>query len=158
VWSDFVQNRLVPAQYYRDTTDYENYLAHSNFLADINNERKEKNALYAKNLAELENFVMVVFKSDQTVIPKESGWFSEVQLLKDGDKEVRRVIPLQNRKMYKDDWIGLKALDDKGALVFEEVEGKHMSLNDTDLERLFNKYFGPEGKTFNHDDGWKGEL
>ncbi|KIW58556.1 hypothetical protein PV05_03064 [Exophiala xenobiotica] len=151
VWSDFVQSRLVPAQYYRDTNDYENYLEHSNFLADINNERKEKNATYAKNLAALEKFVMVVFDEDKTVIPKESGWFAEVNVTSNS------VTKLRDRPIYQEDWIGLKKLDEKGGLDFLGVHGEHMHLLDSDLKALFEKYFGPAGKKFVPQQ-WKLEL
>jgi len=137
VWSDFIQNRLVPAQYYRDINDYENYLEHSNFLADVNNERKNKNATYAENLSALEKFVMVIFSEDKTVIPKESGWFAEFS------PKGKKLVELRDRAIYKEDWIGLKKLDQKNGLVFEEIEGEHMRLKDTDLRRLFGKYLGP---------------
>lgn len=137
VWSDYVQSHVVPAQYYRNTDDLDMYLNHSNFLADVNNERQEKNETYKENLAALTNFVMVVFEDDETVIPKESGWFAEV------DKDSKNVTKLQERAIYKEDWIGLKELDKKGGLVFETVKGGHMQLHDKDLKRLFKKYFGP---------------
>lgn len=137
VWSDYVQSRLVPAQYYRDPADLDNYLESSHWLADINNEKAVKNATYAKNVAKLENLVMVLFDEDETVIPKESGWFAEVNATSD------EVTALKNRTIYKEDWIGLKKLDEKGGLVFEKVKGGHMQLKDRDLKRLFGKYFGP---------------
>ncbi|KAK4948564.1 hypothetical protein LTR10_012568 [Elasticomyces elasticus] len=155
VWSDFVQSRLVPAQYYRDTGDYENYLNHSNFLADINNERKVKNATYAKNIAALEKFVMVVFDKDRTVIPKESGWFAEVNLTSDS------VTPLKDRPIYKEDWIGLRKLDEKGGLDFLSLAGEHMHFSEKDLKALFGRYFGPAGRKFEGPVGeeeWKLEL
>src|ERR1700712_2442491 len=77
-WSTFVQNRLVPAQYFRDPNQYDDYLLYSNFLADINNERLLKNKTYKENLEKLERFVMYIFNDDETVIPKLSGWFAEV--------------------------------------------------------------------------------
>ncbi|UKZ82713.1 hypothetical protein TrVFT333_010508 [Trichoderma virens FT-333] len=77
-WSKFVQNRLVPAQYYRDLNNYDTYLENSNFLADINNERPVKNEQYKKNLASLSNFVMYMFEDDTTVVPKQTSWFTEV--------------------------------------------------------------------------------
>ncbi|KAK5256576.1 hypothetical protein LTR40_010204, partial [Exophiala xenobiotica] len=116
-----------------------NYLGHSNFLADINNEREEKNATYAENLAALDKFVMVVFDEDKTVIPKESGWFAEVNVTSNS------VTKLRDRPIYKEDWIGLKKLDEKGGLDFVAVHGEHMHLSDSDLEDLFEKYFGPAG-------------
>lgn len=137
VWSAYVQSRLVPAQYYRDPAELGRYLESSAWLADVNNEREVKNATYARNLAGLENLVMVLFEEDKTVIPKESGWFAEVNGTSD------EVTALRNRTIYKEDWIGLRTLDEKGGLVFEKVKGEHMQLDEKDLERLFGKYFGP---------------
>jgi palmitoyl-protein thioesterase len=138
-WSSFVQSRLVPAQYFRDPNQYEEYLEYSNFLADINNEREVKNATYKKNLEKLERFVMYLFEDDETVVPKETGWFAEVN----GTK----VTLLRDRKIYKEDWLGLKALDEKGALKFETTEGKHMSLSESLLKKVFKDNYGPYGKT-----------
>jgi len=138
-WSSFVQSRLVPAQYFRNPMDLDNYLEYSNFLADINNERAVKNKTYAKNIANLESFVMYLFEEDTTVIPKETGWFSEVN--------GTEVIPLIGRTLYTEDWIGLKALDKKGGLKFEVTEGPHMSLTDKVLKSVFKKYLGPQRKT-----------
>ncbi|KAK5944592.1 hypothetical protein PMZ80_003874 [Knufia obscura] len=139
VWSHYVQSHVVPAQYYRDSEDYENYLNYSNFLADINNERPVKNATYKKNLASLRNFVMVMFEDDATVIPKESGWFSQVNMTSG------EVVGVRNRTIYEEDWIGLKKLDEGGNLKFEKVRGEHMQLREKDLKRLFGEYFGPLG-------------
>jgi palmitoyl-protein thioesterase len=147
VWSRFVQSRLVPAQYYRNLDDWENYLESSNFLADVNNEREVKSALYKENLMALDTFVMVLFGEDKTVVPRESGWFAEVNFTRaddgSGDQGERVVTPLRERRIYTEDWIGLRALDERGALVFEEVEGEHMQLDDQDLKRLFGRHFGP---------------
>ncbi|KAJ9651902.1 hypothetical protein H2198_008831 [Neophaeococcomyces mojaviensis] len=150
VWSDYVQSHLVPAQYYRDLNDYENYLAHSNFLADINNERNHKNETYKENLAQLEKFVMILFEDDNTVIPKESGWFAEVNATSG------HVTLLKNRPIYQENWIGLKDLDEKGGLVFETVRGEHMQLKEKDLKRIFRKYLGPLRKDAR--DGLKVDL
>lgn len=137
VWSDYIQHKVVPAQYYRPTGDYENYVEHSNFLADVNNEKKQKNQTYADNLAELEKFVMIIFEDDTVVVPKTSGWFTNF------DVANNITTPLRERKLYKEDWIGLKKLDEKGALVFEKVPGQHMQLNEKDLVRLFKTYLAP---------------
>lgn len=134
-WSSFVQSRLVPAQYYRNPEDMGNYLEHSNFLADINNERPIKNLRYKEKLSKLENFVMYLFDEDTTVIPKESAWFSEVN--------GTDVTDLKDRPIYKEDWLGLKELDNKGAIVFKTMKGRHMALDEKDLKVAFEKYLGP---------------
>jgi palmitoyl-protein thioesterase len=121
-WTDYVQSHVVPAEYYRElnkTTGLpsDGYLEHSHFLADVNNERAVKKGEYAARLAALEKFVMVVFEEDKTVVPKESGWFAEV------NETSGVVTELRDRAIYLEDWIGLKKLDEKGGLVFESVEG-----------------------------------
>ncbi|KAJ9605491.1 hypothetical protein H2200_010148 [Cladophialophora chaetospira] len=142
VWSDFIQSRLVPAQYYRDTKDFDNYLQHSNYLADINNERILKNTSYANNLSQLERLVMILFDGDKTLIPKESAWFAEF------NETENSITPLRSRKIYQEDWIGLKQLDEKGGMKYVKLSGEHMQFSDKDLKKLAGIYFGPEGKTF----------
>ena len=140
-WSAYVQSHLVPAQYFRDPAQYDSYLESSNFLADVNNERELKNQTYKANLEKLERFVMYMFEDDTTVVPKESSWFAEVD-------ETGTVQNLTDRVLYKEDWLGLKALDKKGALQFKTTEGGHMSLSDTLLKDVFKGYYGPIGRTF----------
>jgi palmitoyl-protein thioesterase len=141
-WSNYVQSHLVPAQYFRSTNETtgeptEEYLEYSNFLADVNNERERKNTTYAENLASLDKFVMYMFEDDVTVIPKESGWFAEVDLTNE------KITPLRERTLYKEDWIGLKKLDEKGGLVFKKTPGGHMALDERDLVDVFQTYFAP---------------
>lgn len=143
-WSAFVQSRLVPAQYFRDPLQMEDYLAHSNFLADVNNERARKNATYRENLARLERFTMFLFEEDETVIPKESGWFAEVN--------GTEVTPLRERAIYKEDWIGLKALDEKGALKFATTAGGHMQLSSEVLKKTFKENYGPLRRKFDSEE------
>ncbi|KAF2193298.1 palmitoyl-protein thioesterase 1 precursor [Zopfia rhizophila CBS 207.26] len=150
-WSDYIQSHLVPAQYYRSTNattgePTEEYLEHSNFLADINNERALKNKTYAKNLAKLDKLVMYLFEDDTTVIPKETGWFAQTNI------ETGEVTELRDRTIYKEDWIGLKELDKKGGLEFKATEGGHMQLSDKVLVDVFKTYFSPA------EESWHGAL
>jgi len=85
---------------------------------------------------------MVMFEDDQTVIPKESGWFAQVNTTSGN------VTGLREWEIYTEDWIGLRALDEKGGLQFETVKGEHMRLREKDLKRLFAEYFGAERKKF----------
>ncbi|GAM39500.1 hypothetical protein TCE0_034f11103 [Talaromyces pinophilus] len=136
-WSDFVQSRLVPAQYFRDVNDYDSYLEHSNFLADINNERELKNALYKSNLKSLNRFGMFMFSEDTTAVPKESAWFAEV------NQTNGEITTLRDRSIYKEDWLGLRSLDEQGKLDFETIPGPHMALTEKVLTEVFTEYFGP---------------
>ncbi|KAJ5577327.1 Palmitoyl protein thioesterase [Penicillium sp. DV-2018c] len=136
-WTSFAQSRVVPAQYFRDPTELDLYLEHSNFLADINNERAVKNETYKKNLASLNRFVMYMFEEDTVAVPKESAFFSEV------NATTGEVTPLHERLIYKEDWLGLKQLGEKGKLEFNTIPGQHMRLSEKVLRDAFTRYFGP---------------
>ncbi|KAG9951367.1 alpha/beta-hydrolase, partial [Aureobasidium melanogenum] len=145
-FGEWVQGNIVPAQYYKETNQTtgeptKNYLENSNFIAKINNERHNKSAEYKQRLASLDKFAMYVFDEDKTVIPKESGWFAEVNMTS------MEVTGLRDREIYKEDWIGLKQLDKKGALEFRNTSGGHMDLNEKVLTEAFVDFFGPEKKS-----------
>jgi len=144
-WSSFVQSRLVPAQYYREIDldtgkPSDSYLESSNLLADINNERHSKNPTYKENIVKMEKFVLYEFANDTTVIPKQSEWFAEV------NATTEEVTPLKKRDLYKEDWLGLRELDERGGLIFRTAPGKHMELSEKVLGEAFKSYFGPGGK------------
>ncbi len=60
----------MQAQYWHDPLHTDKYVEKSRFIAEINNEKAEKNASYAVNLALLENFVMILHESDSMVEPR----------------------------------------------------------------------------------------
>ncbi|KAL1960643.1 hypothetical protein VTO42DRAFT_7222 [Malbranchea cinnamomea] len=136
-WSSFVQSRFVPAQYFRNPDELDDYLKHSNFLADINNERPFKNTKYKENLSSLEKFAMFMFEDDKLVIPRESAHFAEVNITSG------EVTSLRQREIYQDDWLGLRTLDEQGRLDFVTIPGEHMQLSERLLIQTFEKYFGP---------------
>ncbi|CAG8588552.1 8605_t:CDS:2, partial [Diversispora eburnea] len=120
VYSEFVRKRVIQAQYFKDPKNIETYLAKNIFLPDINNELMFKNKTYAKNLASLNKFVMIRFTEDTIVRPKDSSWFSFYD-------EEGNLIPLQEQKIYKEDWIGLKELNNSGKLIFKDCETSHVT-------------------------------
>ena len=61
----------------QDPYHYHKYLANSQFLADINNERQEKNQKYKDNMLSLEQLVLVRFSDDVLVVPKDSAWVGD---------------------------------------------------------------------------------
>lgn len=81
-----------------------------------------------------------IFEDDTTVIPKESAWFTDVN--------GTDVTELKKRDIYKEDWIGLKALDEKGALKLVSTPGGHMDLSDKLLKEVFAEYLGAYGREF----------
>jgi palmitoyl-protein thioesterase len=111
------------ANYWRDPTKLEVYRANSGFLADINNERPLKNASYAARLGRLKAFLLVYSSSDSIIQPAVSSWFGF-----DPDGSLGKLEPLASRRMYKEDWIGLRALDADGRLHFAQVDCMHIEV------------------------------
>lgn len=136
VWRDSVQKRVVPAQYFRDPAHLDQYLEHSNYLADINNERAERNATYKKNFSKLNKLVLVSFTEDTTLVPKESSQFY------DFDPEQKRSIPFLYTELYKNDYIGLKALYKKNSVDFLSIKAEHMHIDEGFIKSIAQEYFG----------------
>ncbi|KAI8825926.1 palmitoyl protein thioesterase [Fimicolochytrium jonesii] len=124
----WVQRRVVQAQYYKDMKNEEAYLEKNIFLPDLNNEKGVKNEGYKKNLMSLNKLVLIMFESDQTVVPKETSWFAYWNA-------TGSLIPLHDQPLYKQDWLGLQEMDKKGQLVFDKITGAHMQI---DIEYLRN--------------------
>jgi len=131
----WIQRMLVQAQYWHDPLAQEEFEAKSLYLADINNEGPLKNTTYRDNLAALDNLVLVKFTEDTIVDPKESewfGWFSPV--------DHSTLLSLRDTKMYMDDWIGLRSLDESGKLHLLSVEGDHLQLDQKSLDDITDKF------------------
>ncbi|KAJ7128901.1 palmitoyl-protein thioesterase [Mycena crocata] len=150
VYGSWAQANLVQAQYFRDPANLDAYYASNHFLTSINNElRDTRNETYARNLASLNKLVLVIFTKDETVVPKESAWFaSEVvddELVFNGAQRTfgagRSLVTMREQQLYQEDWIGLRELDERGGIVFEECEAEHMQINDC-WEELVRKFVG----------------
>lgn len=113
------------SNYWHDPFDYQTYLAKCQFLPDINNEKATKNPTYRDNFITLNNLVLVLFTEDTMIQPRISQWFG---FYRDGqDKEV---IPMQETDIYKEDWIGLRKLDQEKRIKFLECHGDHLKFTD----------------------------
>ncbi|KAJ7497100.1 palmitoyl-protein thioesterase [Mycena latifolia] len=150
VYGSWAQENLVQAQYFRDPANLEAYYASNRFLTSINNEIADtRNKTYARNLASLNKLVLVIFTEDKTVVPMESAWFGSevvVEELLPGDQqrilaEGRILVPMAGQPLYREDWIGLRELDERGGVVFAECEGEHMQINDC-WEALVREFAG----------------
>lgn len=136
LWTSYAQNNIISAQYYRDPEDLDTYLENSNFLADINNERDEKNLTYKENMQSIDKLVLVKFEKDETLVPKETSWFQEV------NRTSGSVTPLEYREMYYKDWIGMKRLVDNKLIDYITVNGQHMEISGETMRSIAKKYLG----------------
>lgn len=148
VYTNWAQENLVQAQYYRDPNNLQTYLEANTFLAPINNEVPEsgaRNATFARNLATLNNLVLVLFSEDKTVVPKESSWFGSYAPETDDTHwpwSEKTMIPMRLQSLYMEDWIGLRTLDEAGKVTLETCEGEHMQLSDECWRPLLQRFAG----------------
>jgi len=117
----FVQEAVVQAQYFRDPKRLSAYVKDNIFLPDINNERTQKNQTYKKNLLSLNQLVLVKFAEDTVVVPRESEWFGYYA---PGSLSV--IQTMEETQLYKEDWLGLKELNEAKKLQRLSCPGNHM--------------------------------
>jgi palmitoyl-protein thioesterase len=92
-----------------------------------------------------------MFTKDKLVVPKESSWFGyeEMQdgLVSDASDQQpfsamdKKIVPMREQRLYVEDWIGLRELDERGAVVLRECVGEHMEMGDC-WEELVVAYTG----------------
>ncbi|OLY77849.1 Palmitoyl-protein thioesterase 1 [Smittium mucronatum] len=133
VYSYYIQNSIIQAQYYKDPKRIDEYLKNSIFLPYINNEI-EVNQTYIDRIKQLEKFVVIKFTLEKMIDPVESTWFGFYG--KNGNP-----LPLQDTDLYKQDRLGLKYLDEKDKIDFLELETLHMQIPDHYLVEVASKYF-----------------
>lgn len=115
------QNLFTPATYWHDVQE-NRYKRESTFLAIINNEN-EINQSYIDNLRSLNKLVLVKYADDAGVVPNESTWFGYLS-------EDRRIIPLEEMDIFKQDRLGLKAMKESGQLLLMTSPLGHLKLDE----------------------------
>jgi len=121
VWySEPLQATLSFSNYWRDPLRLELYRQKSTFLADLNNEFARPNKTYSSNLKRLEAFVLVASAADTIIVPRESSWFGFY-----APNSTSEILPLRQSALYRQDRLGLRALDRAGKLHFASCECKH---------------------------------
>ncbi|CAN6288769.1 unnamed protein product [Urochloa humidicola] len=136
IYSDYVQAHLAPSGYLKIPTDMEDYLKGCRFLPKLNNEiPSERNATYKERFSSLENLVLIMFEDDAVLIPRETAWFGYYP-----DDAFDPVLPPQKTKLYTEDWIGLKTLDEAGRVKFVSVPGGHLRISRSDMKKYIVPY------------------
>ena len=133
VYTSLIQNLIGPAGYFRDVAHESQYLAGSVFLPHLNNEEDDEatQADRKSRFSALNGALLMMFTEDTMVYPKESEWF---QTLDDKDKSV---VPLEDSDFYKNDLIGLKALNEAKKVQFVSIDGDHLQFSKTDITDTF---------------------
>ncbi|KAL9287175.1 putative palmitoyl-protein hydrolase [Arabidopsis thaliana] len=142
IYSDFAQDHTAPSGYVKKPMEIKNYLEHSKYLPKLNNERPgEKNSTFKDRFTSLQNLVLIMFQNDTILVPRETSWFGYYP---DGASSSTPVLPPQKTKLYTEDWIGLKTLDDAGKVRFISVPGGHIEIAEEDLVKYVVPYLQNE--------------
>ncbi|KAF8134627.1 Alpha/Beta hydrolase protein [Boletus edulis] len=149
VYTEWAQENLVQAQYFRDPAQLSLYMSSGSFLADINNEvllPSARKQAYVENLTSLQHLILVLFAEDETMVPKESAWFGSEASARTRYHlaplvQEKTIIPMKLQPLYTEDWIGLRTLDERGAVVLVTCPGRHMQLTGC-WESLAEKWIG----------------
>ncbi|BGP51327.1 hypothetical protein JCM10450v2_007265 [Rhodotorula kratochvilovae] len=151
IYTPWAQHNIVPAQYFRDPNRIDEYLAQNDFLRDINNERvgdaqvgdeargeedgdEPRNATYKTNLAALDKLVLFRFSNDMTV----PGCYATP-------------LPWADLPLYSADYIGLRALHERGRVGRRVCEGVHMEIEEECWGAIVRVFTGGKGVD------WEGE-
>ncbi len=77
--------------------------------------------------------MLVMFDADTVVYPKESEWFWEME----ADGSVTKV---EDTDFYKNDNIGLKALNEAGKVQFLSFPGQHLTITDDQIDNIISPF------------------
>ncbi|CAL5331290.1 unnamed protein product [Camellia sinensis] len=136
----FPGENLAPASYIKIPTEIDDYLQGCSFLPKLNNERvNDRNSTYKKRFASLQNLVLIMFEHDRVLVPKETSLFGYFP-----DGSWSTVLPAQETKLYTEDWIGLKTLDEAGKVKFINVSGGHLHISTSDAKKYIVPYLEDE--------------
>ncbi|PIA28705.1 hypothetical protein AQUCO_06700017v1 [Aquilegia coerulea] len=143
IYSKYVQAHLAPSGYVKIPTDISAYLSGCKFLPKLNNELPdERNATYKDRFTSLQNLVLIMFEHDTVLIPKETAWFGYYP-----DGAFEPVLPPQQTKLYVEDWIGLRTLDEAGKVKYISVPGNHLGISRSDMKKYVVPYLMDESVT-----------
>jgi len=107
------QSRVSYAGYWHDPAQPDRYRSSSSLLADLNAENGERPE-YAARLRALDALVLVGSSRDEYIVPWQScffGFYVDASATPPGD-----VVLLRDSSAYQQDRLGLRTLDEKGAL------------------------------------------
>jgi palmitoyl-protein thioesterase len=77
----------------------------------------------------LDKIRFVKWESDSVIIPRDSSHMSVFD-------DLYNVIPLQEQALWKEDWIGLRNMTERGDCDFHTIPGNHMDYDHSTLDEI----------------------
>ena len=126
VYRKKIQNGIGPAGYYRTAAHLDDYKNSESFLVQLNNEGLNVDEDGKKRFSELDSLMLIGFKNDKMISPKESAEFFEY----DENYELK---PMNETNAYINDLFGLQTLDKKKAIHVHYLDGEHTEFDFNDV-------------------------
>jgi len=126
VYKGYVQDTMGPAGYFRVSNHLDNFKESDSLLLDVNNQGKTFDEEAKNRFKSLDLLVLIAFKRDTMISPKESAHFGEY------DKE-HRVVNMKDTEVYKNDLFGLKSLEEENKIIYYWIDDNHCYYNLADI-------------------------
>lgn len=133
IYNSFVQENILPAQYWRDPIHPQHYYEKSIFLPHANQD-VEIVEEEVRKIKELEAMVLVKFNQDTAVVPPISEWFGYYE-----DGQDKNVVSAEFWPVWKN--LGLNYLSDRGRLHFLAKDGDHLQFSNEWFEYNIVPFF-----------------
>lgn len=133
------QDHISVCQYWNDPQHQDLFAEKSVYLAVLNNQTGNANSTeWKKNFLRIKQLVMIGGPDDGVITPWQSSHFGFY------DQNLT-VVEMQDQLVYKEDYFGLKTLDQRGSLqtcVVSGVEHTHWHGNQTVFDKCIEPWLG----------------
>lgn len=130
VYTKYVQDHIGPAGYFKDQYRLTEYANDNTFLPPLNNHPGKAVASRKSKLAALDHAILVRFTEDTVVDPRFSEWFGEYAA------NSRDLVYMNETELYKEDWIGIKDLQEADKITYIAWVGNHLQFNTTQVDEF----------------------
>ncbi|GIQ83968.1 palmitoyl protein thioesterase [Kipferlia bialata] len=116
-YDTWAQEAVVPAGYWKDPFNITSYLEGSLYMPYVNNEIEHTDSrMYKDRLLSLSQLVLMGSPIDGVIVPPESAWFG---FYTEGSaQEASVVYPWDDEQTWRQDPLGLRALEDQGKVTY----------------------------------------
>ena len=133
MYKGYIQDSVGPSGYFRVSNHIDRYKDSKSLLLDINNQGKNKDINAKNRFSSLDLLILVAFKRDTMISPKESAHFGEYD-------DNHKLVDMKDTEFYKNDLFGLKTLDEANKIKKFWVDDLHCRYNFVDIDMYIIPY------------------
>jgi len=118
-YKGYVQKTFGPAGYFRVSNHLKKFKKSKSLLLDLNNQGETYDSEAKNRFIQLQKLVLIGFKRDTTISPKQSAFFAEYD-------ENHNLVEMKDTEIYKKDLFGLKTLDENNKIKMILLDERHV--------------------------------